>query len=178
MSKPGSPGNGAPFERGLGFVAGLMGALGAVALAALIGVTIVSVFWRYILRDPIFGIEDVSTMALTVFVAGAIAYGAVRGAHVTVDVIRTVANRPVIQVTDALAKLLGAAIAGFATYGLFSKGACGLPCGALTANLGIVHTPFYYVLGAAFGFYALLLAYQFISGLATGSDPQSEEPTG
>ena len=43
-----------------------------VALAVLVGFTVVAVFWRYALNDPIFGVEDVSTMALTIVVSAAI----------------------------------------------------------------------------------------------------------
>ena len=58
-------------ERGLHWIAGLFALAGGLALGVLGAVTGVSVFWRYVLNDPIFGIEDVSTMALTVVVAGA-----------------------------------------------------------------------------------------------------------
>ncbi len=39
----------------------------------LVGLTVVSVFWRYLLNDPIFGITDLSRMSLAVIVAGALA---------------------------------------------------------------------------------------------------------
>lgn len=171
------PGEGSVIDRGLGGIAGLMAVMGGLALAALVGITIVSVFWRYVLRDPIFGIEDASTMALTVFVAGAIAYGAVRGAHVSVGVISKLLGRGVTRVTDLVARVLSLGIIGFAAWGLFDKGSCGMPCGAMTANLGIIHTPFYYVLGAAFTFYAVLLSWQIVTGLFhwRGEDPNEAQ---
>lgn len=160
-------------DRGLCLFAGLMAVLGGLALVALTTITVVSVFWRYVLRDPIFGIEDASTMALTVFVAGAIAWGALKGAHVSVGIIARVTSRRVTRVTDLAARLLGLLIVAAASYALFDKGACGMPCGAMTANLGIVHTPYYYILGLAFGFYAALLAWQILTGLRhwRGTDP-------
>lgn len=160
-------------ERGLGIFAGLLAAAGGVALFILAIVTVVSVFWRYVLRDPIFGIEDVSTMAMTVLVAGSIAYGATQGSHVSVNVIKMFAGRPTTRLTDILARVLGIGICGFATYGLFTKGSCGLPCGAITSNLGISHVPFYYVLGTAMGFYTVLLFVHLLIGLAhwAGEDP-------
>lgn len=150
-----------------------LGALGALALAALVVITLVSVFWRYVLRDPIFGIEDISTMALTVFVAGAVAYGAIRGAHVTVGIIAKVANRRVTRITDLIARILGIGITGYACLGLFDKGSCGMPCGAITANMNIVHTPFYYLLGVSFGFYCLLLIWQTYQALRHWNDPDA-----
>jgi len=160
-------------DRGLGLMAGLMAVLGGLALLALVCITLISVIWRYVLRDPIFGIEDYSTMALTVFVAGAIAYGATRGAHVTVNLIGLVLGARVTRLTDALTRALGIAISSFAAYGLFTKGSCGIPCGAFTPNVELVHTPFYYTLGVAFSFYTVLLIYHLILGLANppGDDP-------
>ncbi|WP_424968305.1 TRAP transporter small permease [Dinoroseobacter sp. S375] len=160
-------------ERGLHWIAGLFALAGGLALAVLGAVTGVSVFWRYVLRDPIFGIEDISTMALTVVVAGAVAYGAVHQSHVSVNVIKYAGGRGLTRVTDVAARLGGIAICSFAAYGLVTKGSCGMPCGAMTSNLGIIHTPFYYGLAAAMGFYAALLVLHLIIGLLhwSGTDP-------
>lgn len=158
-------------DRQLGRVSGLLGIMGGLAILALMLVTVAAVVWRYLLNDPIFGIQDLSSMALTVAVAGAIAFGARRGAHISVDVISFIGGRRLTRATDVLARALGAAMVGFASYALFVKGACGLPCGAITNNLSIVHTPFYYALGAAMACYALILAVQLAAGLAHWSDP-------
>lgn len=160
-------------EKGLGYVAGLFAIVGAIALLVLAVVTGVSVFYRYILRAPIFGIEDVTTMSLTVIVASAIAWAAVQRGHVSVNIITMVTGRRVTRVIDALGRLVTCAMLVFASYALFVKGSCGMPCGAMTSNLGIIHTPFYYVLGLAMGFYALLVTTHFLIGLAhwSGDDP-------
>ena len=155
---------------------GLLAIAGGTAVFFLMGVTITAVFARYGLNDPIYGIEDLSRMGLTVVVAGAVAYGAGQGAHVSVNVIGMVAGRDVTRVTDMLARLLGIGIVGFATWALFKKGACGLPCGDITNNISIVHTPFYYILGIAMGTYALLLILHLLIGLAhwSGDDPNAD----
>ena len=160
-------------EQHLDRLAGLFAALGAIALFGLMTVTLTAVYARYVLNDPIFGIEDISTMSLTVIVAAAIAYGAPNHAHISVNVIRMVAGRRFTRVTDLLARTLGFLIVGFATYALFSKGSCGLPCGEMTNNLSIVHTPFYYVLAVAMGYYALVLLLYILIGLGhwKGEDP-------
>ncbi|MEM5581937.1 MULTISPECIES: TRAP transporter small permease subunit [unclassified Roseibium] len=160
-------------EQGAGRIAGLFAAVGGAALFVLALVTIVSVFWRYVLRDPIFGIEDISTMALSVAVAGAVAYGAHKGAHVSVNVIAMIAGRRVTRVTDAAARVLNTGILGLAAYALFKKGSCGIACGAMTSNLGLLHQPFYYGLVAAMAFYALVQVLHLCIGLAhwAGDDP-------
>lgn len=160
-------------ERQLGRVAGLLAIAGGVALAGLMLETVIAVIWRYILNDPIFGIEDTSTMALTVVVAAAVAYGAHHNSHVGINVIRYFAGRRVTRYTDLVARILLFAIIATAAYALFDKGRCGLPCGAITNNLSIVHTPFYYILGVSLTSYALLVLVHIALGILhwNGDDP-------
>ncbi|MCY3880366.1 MAG: TRAP transporter small permease [Rhodobacteraceae bacterium] len=150
---------------------------GGVALTGLVGVTVIAVFWRYVLNDPIYGIEDVSTMALTVVVAASVAFGAQRGAHVSVNVIRFVGGRRLTRVTDIVCRILGTSIVALAAYALFVKGSCGLPCGAITNNLSIVHTPFYYFLGLAMALYAGVILLQLVVGITAweGADPNEPD---
>ena len=150
-------------------------AAGGLALTVLAGLTVVAVFRRYALNDPIFGVEDLSAMTLTTVVAAAVAGGACRGAHVSVNVIGYFAGRRITRVSGATARLLGLGAAAVAAYALFAKGSCGLPCGAVTGSLSIVHTPFYYVLGTALAACALLLLIHFLVGLAhwSGEDPDA-----
>ncbi len=157
-------------DRLLGLLVGLLAVLGSAAVLFLAAVTVVAVFWRYILNDPIFGIEDLSSMGLAVVVAGAIAYGATRGAHVSVNVLTYFVGRPVTRFTDAFTRLLGAAAVGFAAYALAVKGSCGFECGAFTANLFITHQPFYFLLSAAMAAYAILLILHFVRGLVHFGD--------
>ena len=45
---------------------------------------------------------------------------------------------------------------------LFAKGGCGTACAEVTGTIAIVHTPFYYALGASMAMCSMLLAYQLI----------------
>jgi TRAP-type C4-dicarboxylate transport system permease small subunit len=157
----------------LGRLAGLIAVVGGVALLGLMGITLTAVVWRYGLNDPLFGIEDLSTMTLTVVVASAIAYGAFHQAHVSVNVIKFFIRRRVTRYTDVLFRALGVGMLLVAALALVKKGRCGFDCGAITNNLSIVHTPFYYVLAAAMAFYAALLMLQLAVGLVhwSGEDP-------
>ncbi|WP_342074927.1 TRAP transporter small permease subunit [Yoonia sp. SS1-5] len=146
------------------------GALGVIFLVIL---TAVGVFWRYVLRDPIFGLQDLSSMTATVVAACAVAYAATQNSHVTVNMMPKHFGRPVRRLTDVIARGSGAVILALASAALIKKGGCGLACGNITSNLNIVHTPFYYVLAAALGFYAVYLLVQLIAGLSSwqGEDP-------
>ena len=160
-------------DRFLGLVARALAALGGVAVAVLVVVTVVSVFWRYILHRPIFGVEDISSMALAVAVAGAVAWGSRQGSNVSVDVISFFAGRRTTRVTDLIARILGAGVVALAAWALYKSGSCGRPCGAITNNMGIPHLPFYYILSVTMGFYAALLLVQAVTGLFhwRGEDP-------
>lgn len=152
-------------DRLLGLLAGGLAVLGGVAVAVLVAVTVVAVFWRYVLHRPIFGVEDISSMALAVAVAGAVAWGARQGSNVSVDVFSFAVGRRTTRVTDLIARVLGAGVVALAAWALYKSGSCGRPCGAVTNNLGIPHLPFYYLLSVTMGFYALLLLLQAVTGL-------------
>ena len=74
-------------DRQLGRLAGLFAVVGSLGIVILLGVTVVAVFWRYMLNAPIFGIEDISIVTLTLVAAGSVAYGARHGAHVAINLI-------------------------------------------------------------------------------------------
>ncbi len=159
-------------DKQLGRMAGLLAFLASLAVAGLMVITVVAVIWRYLLNDPIFGIEDLSIVTLTLVAAGAVALGARQGAHVSVNVIRYFAGRSITRVTDLVMRVLAIGITGLATYALITK-ACGLERGCITENLSIEHTPFYYVLAAAFAVITLTYLLHLLIGLKTwrGDDP-------
>jgi TRAP-type C4-dicarboxylate transport system permease small subunit len=160
----------------LGRLARLMAVISSVSLILLAFVTGVGVIWRYVLRDPIFGIEDISTVLLAVTVAGAIAYGGISGSHVNVNLIGFFVQRKITRFSDALVRGLGAAISGYAGFALLVKGGCGVPCGDFTPNMAILHAPFYYLLGAALFLYGAVLVVQLGRGLAHFSDADDPDP--
>lgn len=159
-------------DKWLGRLAGLIAVVGAVGMAGLMLITVVAVTWRYGFNDPIFGIEDLSVVTLTLVAAGSVAYGARHGSHVSVNIIGFVFGRAVTRYTDALMRLLTFAVAGLAAYALFTR-ACGIEKACITNNFSIEHRPFYYVLGVAMLLYSLHVLIQFLVGLVhfAGEDP-------
>ncbi|WP_461427262.1 TRAP transporter small permease [Gymnodinialimonas sp.] len=149
-----------------------MAVVGAIAVFALMMITLIAVIWRYALNNPIFGISDISTMTLIIVAGASVCYGARQGAHVSVNVISMVAGRRVTRFTDALMRLLSFGILALASYALASK-ACGAARACLTSNMAIEHAPFYYFLSAMMGLFALQVLLQLIVGLAhfDGDDP-------
>ena len=121
--------------------------------------------WRYILNDPLFGITDISRMSLAVIVMGALAYGGRRGGFVHVDILAAVGGRRVTCYTDIVVRVASIAILALTTYSLREEARCGFECGEFTDNLGIVHTPFYWMLTVAMATYVLMLACELAIGL-------------
>ncbi|MBT8154643.1 TRAP transporter small permease subunit [Epibacterium ulvae] len=162
-----------PVQRELDRMALLFFAAGSVGILFLVGLTAVSVFWRYVLRDPIFGVQDLSSMTAAVVAACAVAYGATQNSHITVNIMPKHFGRRARRITDIVARGGGAVILTLAASALIKKGGCGLACGNITSNLNILHTPFYYVLAFALGFFALYLVALLVIGLShwNGEDP-------
>jgi TRAP-type C4-dicarboxylate transport system permease small subunit len=138
--------------------------LGGLTAVALVCVTVISVFWRYILDDPIFGVDDLSRMMLAVVVAGSIGYGARTGAHVYVDILSLVGGDRVTRVTDVIVRIIGAGVVAAATWALWLESLCGFECGEFTDNLGIIHTPFYRLLAAGMAVYCGILVLELFVG--------------
>ena len=132
----------------------LAAGVGAVALGALITITMVGVVWRYVLRDPIFGLEDLASLSLAVVVAAGVAFAAVERAHIAVDNFSVWLNRGIIgRALTALAAGLTSGICVVAILALHLKAQCGVPCGEFTSNLSIPHAPFYIGFAVAFAIF-------------------------
>lgn len=156
----------------LGRIAGLFAIAGSIGIITLMMIILIAVFWRYVLNDPLFGIDDISVVVLAVVAACAVAYGARNNAHVSVNIINKFFGRSVTRYTDALMRLLALAMTGLAAYAL-SVQACGFEKACITENLSIEHRLFYYVLSVSLGFYALHLLVQLLVGFIHwhGDDP-------
>jgi len=149
----------------------LFAVAGGVAVFLLAMVTIVAVAWRYILNDPIFGIEDLSVALLIVVAAASVAVGAGTGSHVNADIGSKFVGPRTRAVLDAIMRILTVGIIGLASYALVAK-ACGPERACITNNLNIVHRPFYYLLSASMAVYAASEVLKLFTGET--SDPESD----
>lgn len=163
----------ATLERLTGAIAVLFAIIGGLALVVLCVLTVLSVFYRYVLNSPIQGVEDLSTMTLALLVAGSVAWAATRRGHVAVNILPIFVGRGVSRLIDLFARFLSLTVLLIVTYALFDKGSCGMPCGDFTPNIAILHWPFYYVLGAAMALYALVIIQHIMAGFLhwSGTDP-------
>ena len=159
-------------DKQLSRLASVIAFIGAVAIIALMIITLVAVFWRYIVNDPIYGISDLSVLTLSVVAATSVFFGARHNSHVSVNVMSYFFGRKVTRVTDIVMRVLTLATLLTATYALIDK-ACGFEKACITDNLSIEHRPFFYVLGFCMLLYAANVFWQLIVGLKhfNGTDP-------
>jgi TRAP-type C4-dicarboxylate transport system permease small subunit len=151
-------------DKQLSRLTGLFALVGSIGVFGLMIIIIIGVFWRYVLGNPIFGIDDLSKLILSIVAAAAVIYGARNNAHVSVNVIDIFCGRRVTRITDAIMRTLAVVILAAASYALSSK-ACGMAEACITENLSVEHEPFYYILSAAIALYSLHILTQLIVGL-------------
>ena len=146
---------------------------GGAALSLLLGITVAEVTARHLFGASLLAAEDLASMCLALFVAAGLVAAARDGGHVSVDLIGRLAGRRLTRATDLVARVLATGATAVAAFALFSAGSCGVACGEVTGTVGIVHTPFYYALGASMTAYSLLLASRPLPGRGaapTGGD--------
>ncbi len=144
---------------------------GGLVLVALMAVTIVDVFYRYVLNAPIYGSNDVSVVLLVLIVAFSIAYGGRTGAHVSVEVFTRLFNRSIDRIVSVFIRLIGAAAMTLATWQLYLAGGIATDLAEGTQDLAIPFEPFYYALGVGIGLYAVILIMESVVLAVTGRVP-------
>ncbi len=164
------------FEKILTRVSHYFAIIGAIGIIALMLITLATVIWRYIIKDPIFGISDLSVVTLSIVAAASVGYGARHEAHVSVNIITFFFGRNITRYTDVLMRFLTFMMLMVAAYALLDK-ACGFEGACVTDNLSIEHRPFFYILSVCMLFYAFHVLWQLLLGLKhfNGIDPN--EPT-
>ncbi|MCR9135220.1 MAG: TRAP transporter small permease subunit [Alphaproteobacteria bacterium] len=162
-------------DKFIGLAAGGFAFVGGAGIVVLMLITLVGVFWRYALNNPIFGIGDLSVMTLTIVAACAVAFGATKQAHVSVNIITIFFGRNVTRFTDAAMRLAAIFITGLAAYALFSK-ACGFEKACITENLSLEHRNFYRFLGLGMAFYMIVFATHLVIGLRCFNSVDPNEP--
>lgn len=141
-------------DRSFGLLKVILGGIGAIGILAMVGLTVVGVFWRYILNDAIFGITDLSVLTASVVVACAVVFAAINDQHISITLIEGQVGPKGLRWIDTLVHLLTAATLIVAAKALLDKSRCGFVCGDITDNLALLHQPFYIILSASMLFCA------------------------
>lgn len=129
--------------------------------AALAFMTFFSVFnvlvMRKALNSPIVGAEDLLILALVVIVALSIPLGARTGAHIEIEVLEAHMSARFAKWSMVFVKLLGVGLLLIMAWRLWHAGQSAVKFGETTQQLLISYEPFYYLLAASAGVYALII---------------------
>lgn len=112
---------------------------------------------RKTLNAPITGAEDLLILSLVVLVALSIPFGARTGAHIEIEVLEVRMSTAFSKWSMILVKLMGAALLFFMSWRLWHAGGTTNKFGETTQQLLISYEPFYYLLAASVGIYALVI---------------------
>lgn len=154
-------GRGTLTHRAFAWLNVVLGCAGAIGILAMVGLTVVGVFWRYILNDAIFGITDMSVLTASVVVSCAVVFAAINHQHIAITLIEGQLGRKSLRWVDMLVHLLSAATLLAAAKALWDKSRCGFDCGDITDNLGLLHQPYYIILSVSMLLCALFYLWRW-----------------
>jgi TRAP-type C4-dicarboxylate transport system permease small subunit len=144
---------------------------GLVAGYVLFGVmlfVVISILFRYVLGQPIFGSQDLLEMALICVTLFGMAYCARSNGHIAVDLCERQLGRVGCLVGDALSRMLGITLLGLLTWGAGEKMLDAWTWGDATNLLQIPFWPFYGLILFSTFLYALALLVELTQILRPG----------
>ena len=119
-------------------------------------------FWNVIvmrkaLNAPILGAEDLLILNLVLIVAIAIPFGGRVGAHIEIEILESRMSPGFARWSHFALRLVGMLLVGLLAWRLYESGISASKFGEATQQLLISYEPFYYILSALVGVYALIL---------------------
>jgi TRAP-type C4-dicarboxylate transport system permease small subunit len=148
----------------------VLAVLGGAALLGLAATALVAVFFRYQLRRPIFGAEDLLVMALAVVVAISVVVAGRHGTHVAIRV--NFGDGLFGRTVELVGKLIAVGICAFVAFTMLTQ-ACGPEKACVTSNLTLSHRPLYVLLSASFAALSLNTFWSALRPLVRPADPDT-----
>lgn len=143
--------------------------LGGATLVFMTGLSVWNVLiMRKALNAPIKGAEDILILSLVVIVALSIPLGARSGAHIEIEVLESSMSARFAKYSMIVMKLLGIVLLSIMSWQLFESGQNAARFGETTQQLLISYGPFYYLLSASIGIYAVVLVMDVFQIFRTG----------
>jgi TRAP-type C4-dicarboxylate transport system permease small subunit len=135
------------------FVSRLLGYIAAVILGVMMMLTVVDVFFRYILNAPLTGAIEISELLMVVLVFPALGWIAIERSHIRVDLLVSTWPRRVQFIVEIITLLLTLGTYGIITWQSILESR---EVGMATSLLSIPEAPFHWVMTV--GFLMLCLA--------------------
>lgn len=132
-----------------------MGVVAVIVLAAIMMFTVVDVFMRGVLNDPVAATTETTALMMVVLVFLVLAWCAVKNKHVKIDVLVSRLPRKVQIALDISNHLLVIFVSAMVGWRSAVEGAYVKNMGITTSVLEIPHYPFYYLI--TFGYAMLIL---------------------
>jgi TRAP-type C4-dicarboxylate transport system permease small subunit len=131
--------------------------IGMVILAAMVLLTVVDVFGRYLLNRPIVGSAEVTEVMMVSLSYFALVWCTMRKAHIKLDLLTEHIPPSVQTLSDIVFHLLGLGLFSFIAWQNFLMGRDNWLEGYTSWVLHIPNYPFYFVVAIACGMVALVL---------------------
>ena len=140
----------------------------SLALIAMMSVTVVSVFMRYVVGTPILGVNEITEVISVTLVMLAMPYATQSEAHVRVDVLDPWLGRTGRMVGDLLARGIGAYVLWILLQRGWRRMWDAFEFEDTTNMLELPLGPFYALMLAGFALYLVVLVLQMLDILRQG----------
>ncbi len=131
--------------------------ISGLALLWLMALTIVAVVTRYVFNAPILGAQDLSQISLVVVVFPAMAYCGWTGGHVALDFISSLMGRDISRRVDTIINTICGVLLLLVAWRTWTRAVDALQYGEASNLIEIPHAPFFFIISASSGLYALVL---------------------
>ncbi|PTQ68329.1 TRAP transporter small permease [Celeribacter persicus] len=147
----------------------VLAALGGVCLIALVAILAFGVVMRYVLGQPILGINEIVQLTATALVMASLPYTTANRVHVSVDVFDTILGRFGRMAGDILSRVISGYVLFLLAQRAFYKALDALEWGDATNMLNLPIWPFYGILAAGTALCVVVFAIDIVL-ILTGKD--------
>ncbi len=140
-------------------------AIGATALTAMMFLTFIDVFGRYLLHKPLDGSDELTQFMMAVSIGFAIAYCALKKGHIRVDLVMQYISKKANQWFDVVAYAVSCIFYAFITWQAWQYGFQQMASGLTSSVLYIPVYPFVFILTISMALVTLMFFRDFLKSV-------------
>ncbi len=148
-----------------------LGCLSGGCLVALMGVTVIDVFGRYILNAPLLGGYELSETAIGIVVAVALPLVALADGHIRLTLLDRLLGASAVRLRDGLSAILFAGASGILAWRMLVELENAAALGKATDLLGIPRAPVLGLIAVMFALSAVIGLLNLFTRRASSADP-------
>ena len=138
-------------------ISGVLGAISCVGVVVVAIFTVVSVFLRYVLKNPIVGSTEYVECMMAVMVFSCLAYTQSKGGHINISMLLRVLPKTLAMIINALGYIIVTVFSGYASYCLFQQAGYATTKNLVSALVNIPYYPFYYFASLCMAIFTLVM---------------------